>query len=125
MPVLHKECLMSRLQPLLVSIQPCSLKLKLRLRPKPKLKLKPKPKLVLELLPPLKLVLALMLPLTRLLSTLQNKSLMEVSPSTSSSRVPELNANRDKLPRSNIPVPSPLTVRSSTLLFQEDNQSLS
>ena len=112
---------------LLVSIQPCLPKLRLKHRLKLKLKLLPNPELVPLLKLPLLLVLPLrLMPLPTLpLNISPSRSLMEELPSTFLNRELELNASPDKLPRFNIPVPLPLTVRCSIHPSQEDSQLLS
>ena len=99
--------------------QPCLPKLKLKLKPRPRHRFK----LKLEPQPPLKPLPVLMLLLTNLHSTLRNKNLMEVSPLMCSSKEQELNANLDRLPKSNIPVPLQLMVKFSIPLSQEVSQS--
>lgn len=120
----------SRRKPLLlVSIQPCLPKPRLKHRLKLKLKLLPNPELVpllkLPLLLPLRLEQELMPLPTLPLNISPSRSLKEELPSTFLNRELELNASPDKLPRFNIPVPLPLTVRCSIHPSQEDSQLLS
>ena len=119
----NKELPKKLLQPELTQLS--SHRLRLRHKHKLKLKLLLVQELVQLLLLPQLLELLLMLPQVRHHNTWLNRSLMEVSLLTYSSKDQVLNARLDKLLRFNIPEHLPQTVKFSTLQFQEDNQLLS